>query len=532
MNFIFKHRIALTLALLFIITLADFGGFLNIGPRNMHTWRQSDCVSLTYLYYEGNSFLEPEMHLQFGDEYTTGKSAGELPILYYAVGQLWKLTGPSYFVYRFIGLLILLLGVVSAYGSMRLLFPKSLIPEFFTLLIYSSPAYVYYSVSFLTDGPAISSVFIGLYFLALYAVHSNKKALVGMFFFFALAGGLKVSALMAPLFLLGVLFLETLGIKTLKNRSLFKDRGIIWLGYALMMGAIFSWYYYADGYNDLHRFKYTFNNIHPFWIIPEGKTSKILTDVGARMIPLYFNYIGAVLLALLPFITLFFFRKRIPLLASLASGIMSLGAVAYFLLWMPLMGIHDYYYAVLVILIPAIGIPFAMGMQAYRPEGLKSKTALIVLTGFFAYSVVYSVGVVRLKTGDSKSFTQYAIPTHVRDLLRWFNGDFKRVWAPLERLQPELENWGVDENTKIIAGPDDSFNRTLIYLNRKGWTSFIPFKDGKDVEKCIANGAEYLFVIKKHEEFLEPFLPYIETELPPFETVRIFRLKTNDSPAL
>ena len=196
------------------------------------------------------------------------------------------------------------------------------------------------------------------------------------------------------------------------------------------------------------------------------------------------------------------------------------------------MGIHDYYYAVLVILIPAIGIPFAMGMQAYRPEGLKSKTALIVLTGFFAYSVVYSVGVVRLKTGDSKSFTQYAVPTHVRDLLRWFNGDFKRVWAPLERLQPELENWGVDENTKIIAGPDDSFNRTLIYLNRKGWTSFIPFMDGKDVEKCIANGAEYLFVIKKHEEFLEPFLPYIETELPPFESVRIFRLKTKDSPAL
>ena len=117
MDFIFKHRSRLFIAIILLLTLADFGGFLNKGPRNMHTWRQADCVSLTYLYYEGNDFLEPEMHLQLGDDYTSGKSAGELPILYYAVGQIWKLTGPSYLVYRLVGLLILLLGVLPPTGD-------------------------------------------------------------------------------------------------------------------------------------------------------------------------------------------------------------------------------------------------------------------------------------------------------------------------------------------------------------------------------------------------------------------------------
>lgn len=529
MDFIFKHRSRLFIAIILLLTLADFGGFLNKGPRNMHTWRQADCVSLTYLYYEGNDFLEPEMHLQLGDDYTSGKSAGELPILYYAVGQIWKLTGPSYLVYRLVGLLILLLGVFAAYRGLRLGFPNSLLPEIFALLLFASPSYVYYSVSFLTDGPAISAVLIGLYFLAKYAVEHRTSALFGVFLFFALAGGLKVSALMSPLFFMGILFLETIGFKTLPNKPLFQDKGLAWFGFIFMLGSIFSWYYYAEGYNDLHRFKYTFNSIHPFWIIPEGKTGKILTDVAAQMLPLYFNYLGVFLLATLPFVNLLFFRKRIPLLASLSSLIISVGAITYFLLWMPLMGIHDYYYVVLLIVIPAVGIPFAMGLQASRPDLFSSRKVQLFVAGFLFYCILNSVGVVRIKTGDSKSFTKHALPGHVSNFLIWLNGDFKNVWKPLEELSPQLKERGITIDKKVVVVPDDSFNRSLIYLNRKGWTSFLPFKEGKDVEKCISNGAEYLFVIKKHDEVLIPFQDYIESELPAYKNVRIFKLRSKEA---
>lgn len=90
------------LAFLLIIVVMSalyYDGVLNKGSLGVPIWRQADCLSLTKNYAEGASFLEPEMPILLADDYTTGKSAGEFPIIYSSVGKMWSAFCQSYFSY-------------------------------------------------------------------------------------------------------------------------------------------------------------------------------------------------------------------------------------------------------------------------------------------------------------------------------------------------------------------------------------------------------------------------------------------------
>ena len=101
-----------------VMAIVYYHDFMGSSPRSIHIWRQTDCLSLAKNYEEGASFFEPEMHVQYGDQYQNGKSAGEFPIMYYVVGNLWKITGVSYAVYRWFYLIILFTGTFSLYRAL------------------------------------------------------------------------------------------------------------------------------------------------------------------------------------------------------------------------------------------------------------------------------------------------------------------------------------------------------------------------------------------------------------------------------
>lgn len=90
----------LVLAGMVLLSLLYLTPMLGEGMMRTHMWRQADCLSITHHYYTGNPFLEPEMHIQLGHNYTTGKSAGEFPVLYYMVAGFWKVFGKSYLSFR------------------------------------------------------------------------------------------------------------------------------------------------------------------------------------------------------------------------------------------------------------------------------------------------------------------------------------------------------------------------------------------------------------------------------------------------
>src|SRR6187402_1514091 len=107
--------------LLFIVcAYFYYDSVLDKGPLNMHIWRQADCLSISHNYANGASFFYPEMHCQLADKNTSGKTAGEFPIIYFIIGGIWKLIGESYLSYRLFDLAILFLGTFSFYKGLKL----------------------------------------------------------------------------------------------------------------------------------------------------------------------------------------------------------------------------------------------------------------------------------------------------------------------------------------------------------------------------------------------------------------------------
>ena len=127
-------------AIYLFLSFLFFGAIMDLGPLNMHVWRQGDSLSITMKYYNGASFWEPQMHGLWGNDHTTGRSAGEFPILYYIVAQLWKIFGVSYFVYRMFFYAILTIGVFSFYRSLKLVLKNEFWASTLSILLFSSPA--------------------------------------------------------------------------------------------------------------------------------------------------------------------------------------------------------------------------------------------------------------------------------------------------------------------------------------------------------------------------------------------------------
>ena len=314
--------------LLFVIfSLAYYHSLLDKGPLNVHLWRQTDCLSLTLNYAKGAPFFQPEMHIQMGDDYTSGKTAGEFPVIYYLVGKLWKIFGQSYFIYRALYLLILFAGTYAFYRSLRIVFGGRFLASMLALLLFTSPVFAYYGVSFMTDVPAFSFVLIALYFLLQYRIKDKAFLFILSMVFFSLAGLIKVSSLIAFLFLFFVLILEIFPVKTLGDKKLFRHPRYELLGFVAVFVTVFSWYYYAHYYNSIHHFKYTFNNIYPWWIMNDQEVHKLWKDVRNFTSLVFFSRPVLFFLLLTGIYNLFLW-KRIPLLAYL-SNIVIIGVLLF-----------------------------------------------------------------------------------------------------------------------------------------------------------------------------------------------------------
>lgn len=515
------------LLLLIIMCAFYFDGVLSKGPLGVHVWRQADCLSLTQHYAEGSPFLEPEMHILLGDDLTTGKSAGELPIMYYAAGKIWSVFGQSYLSYRLFYLIITVLALFLLYKALLIALKDWVWSVFITLLVFTSPNFVIYSTSFLTDAPAICFVFISLYFLAKYASTKHLKWFYFSMGFFALAGLIKVSSLTAFIFLLFIFAVERLPVKSLGDRKLFSRPIAEGLGFASVLILIFLWYIYADYYNGIHNFKYTFNSIYPMWDVPGADLNTILEGIKNSTSQSFFS--RAVLLSFL-FIGIFnlFLFKRINFFAYSASLIITLGSIAYFILWFPLMQNHNYYFIALIILVPAIFTPFALFIKNENPTIFTGKLLRVFLAIFLLFNFMYSKEVVQLSLkGKDKTYPFIGNHEFIKEMryMVWSNDS---EWTRFERMKPYLLEIGIDEDAKVISMPDPSFNVSLFYIDRRGWTNFTDL-DAKGIDTLISKGAEYLFVSNENtlqEDFLKP---YLTDQIGSFEGIEIFKLQSPTS---
>ncbi len=516
--------------ILFILLFVVFASFyydsvLDKGPLNVHFWRQTDCLSITRCYSEGAGFFKPEMNIQLADDNTTGLTAGEFPILYYIVGTIWKIFGESYFSYRLFYLLILFVGLFTFYKSLRILLEDNYWAIAISALLFTSPVYVVYGISFLTDIPAFSFILIAIYFFLQYYRKKAQKLFFISMAFFALAGLIKTSSLIAFVFLSLIFILESFSIKSLRNKKLFKCNKYEWIGFSSVILVIFSWYYYADYYNTLHGFKYTFNNIFPLWNIEKDVIGELKDNINNFTSNVFFSRYVLHALLFVGIINLFLW-KRIPVFAFLSNVVITLGCIIYFVLWGPLMGIHDYYYSALLILFIGIFIPFIWFIKTNHPAIFHGYLLKIFLGIFLFYNFLYCLSAVKLKTlAHSGNFIMIG-NQEFENLMKWSNLDANN-WKKFESMRPYVRQIGINEEDKIISLPDPSFNVSLYLVNQKGWSNYLNYNRKEDIEKLIQKGAKYLFISDQkllEEEYLTSFL---SEQIGSYKGVEIYRLSKN-----
>ncbi len=479
---------------------------------------------MTRYYARGADFLEPEVNIQLGDKYTTGQTAGEFPLLYYSVGQIWKVFGESYLSYRVFYLIILFFGVFCFYKSVRLLFKDHYWAVILAGLLFTSPVLVVYGVSFLTDVPAFCFVLIALYFLLRYHLEQTRMLFWIAMLFFAFGGLVKISSMVAFVFLFFILFIETLGVKTLRTKKVFRCSWMEWIGFIAVVLALMAWYVYAAHYNNVHKFKYTFNDIYPLWNPEEGGIPVLWKKITMLTSHVFYSRYMIFLMGGLLLFHLFLW-KRIPLFAYLTTIIVSIGVFIYILLWGPLLGVHDYYFAALLVLFPGILLPFMWFIKTRFPKAFSGYVVKGVAALFLVYNFIYCINVVKLKTRAQEGDFPIVGNEEFVGTMRWLNWDADANWMRFERIKPYLLQIGVGKEDRIISLPDQSFNVSLFLADRKGWTNFETLVEPEKIDMLISRkGAKYLLISDPallEQSFIQPF---ITEKIGEFENIRVYRL--------
>lgn len=510
--------------LLFVVfAIFYYHSYLNKGPLNVHLWRQTDCLSITHFYKEGVPFFQPEMYIQLADNNTSGKTAGEFPLLYYIVGKLWRIFGESYLSYRLFYLLILFAGTYAFYKTIYSVFGDRFWATGLALLLFTSPVYVNYGISFLTDVPAISFILIALFFLQEYARRKKWIPFVLSMAFFVVAGLIKVSSMIAFLYLFFIFLLEIFPVKSLGKQKLFHTRTFEFAEFLLVFLLIFAWYVYAHHYNKLHGLNYTYNNIYPFWKIKGNEIHSLFRNIKNFTSLVYFS--RSVLYTLIAVgIVNFLLVNKIPLFAFLANIVIILGSVMYFVLWAPLMGVHDYYFAALLILFLGTLLPFLWYVKKNHPDWLKNPKIRILFGVFLLYNFIYCYQVTELKTFAEKGRYVLVGNNHFVGFMKWSNRDVREKWKRFEEMRGYLRDLGITREDKVISLPDKSFNVSLYLMGQKGWTDFMNYSKPEDIMGLVRKGAKYLFIADPALLRQDLVKPFISDQIGNYKGIYIFKL--------
>ncbi|MFM7668115.1 MAG: hypothetical protein ACKO7D_07995, partial [Bacteroidota bacterium] len=88
----------LLLLVLFFLYGLNYHFFDGVLP--IHEWRKTDSLSIAWNYYQGASFLSPETnHIS---SWGNRNAAAEFPLVYYLVGNLWKIFGPHEWIAKLV----------------------------------------------------------------------------------------------------------------------------------------------------------------------------------------------------------------------------------------------------------------------------------------------------------------------------------------------------------------------------------------------------------------------------------------------
>lgn len=506
------------LALIFIVLFVFFGyGFheiLSADFYGIHSWRQADSLSLTYNYYLGNGFLEPEISNLISDNGTSGKSAGEFPILYWLIAKVWQITGVSESTYRIIVFLLMLTGFSAQYLALKEFFKARFVPFTITAITFSSPVLLSYGTSFITNMPSLSLVQIGASLIYLgYKKDKLKYTHIGVISF-ALAGLLKVTALASF-----IIILPLISVYYFKKNKYF----FISLFAALI---VVVWWYgiYVPAYTDIHHGKYTFNDLWPIWEMSDeqiAKAVKFFKEITffQVMSPVLWFVFGACI------IVSFLIKGRTGLFFKYATLGLVAGFALYFMLWFNAVHHHDYYFINSLIVLIFVLIGGAYFVKDRFSDFYHSKKFKYILGTLTVFSIIYGMNTLRMRHQDINGYWRgFAIAFNHKIEPGYWNWMAEHSNSKKVRgIDVWLDKAGVSREAKIACISDPSFCIELFCAKRKGFSNF-NFQNSKEkLDEAISKGVEAI-VVSNHADTVH-YPGRLGEEIGRFNDVLVYRPK-------
>lgn len=529
-----KVRDLFFVVLLFTLSwVYNYHNILSSGPWMPHQWRQADCLSITQNYATGDvGFFAPEVHWTGPNR--NGKTMSEFPIIYYTVGKIWSVTGRNYPIYRIIDILLVFLGLFSLYKISREILKDTFWAYFIPVLLFTSPALVYYTNNFLANAPAFGLALTGAYLYYLFVHTSKKWWQIAAILVFTLAGIIKITSLIILVAMLGFLLFNTISDVVRHQRNLRKIL-LDFLPFVPVFMVVAVWYLYARNYNAHNNQHIFLQGLYPIWDLNAEQIGDVLNKFYFNVLPSFFNK-KALVFILLIFIAdiVFLFRKgQKELLLVLITFT---GLILYLLFWFQALNQHDYYLINLLIFIPVTLIAFLSELRIRAPRFYKNPIFKFIAFMLLFILIGKTTLINRIKYNDEDSFLKANVvfkALNEEDFKFWNykQKKYSQTLQALETITPYLRDLGIARNDLVISIPDVSINITLFLMDQKGFSGYgyaeTKGKTNERMEAFKKLGAKYLIVNDPSAVNSEEFQPYLEKKIGEYKNVQIYELNVN-----
>ena len=493
------------LVIILIGLLYYYGYIYTQPPQSIHRWRQTDSASITLnLYQHGMKFFQPEVHSLTADGNTTGRAAGEAPLLYYVIALLYKIFGPHNYIYRIANSLFFFAGLGALFLLSKRVINDFLPALFIPLLVFVSPVMAYYGNNYLPDTTSLALVFAGWLQYMRYQEKQRITTFLLMITFFAMAGLLKASMTLNLFTVAGIAIVHHLKL-TGKNSTLKMPKPVVFYPFMLMAVTIITaWYLYAIHYNRIHN-SYTFlTSITPWWHLNREAFKELTHYILKNNINLFYSkellvFLGIALIAFLAFFKKLPEHIRLPLVFLLP------GSITYINLYYNQFKYHDYYIIVLFSTVAFMTIALLLVIKTVVPKFYYSAYFTLLLFILIAFNVHHS----------RKEMS-----------LRYFGWKLEApVYKDYFTIKPYLKSIGIEPEDRVISIPDVTNCYTLYMMNQPGNTiGRISADTPADIKQFITKGAKYMMVNDTSILNVQEIKPFTLNKIGKYNEVSVFRI--------
>jgi len=453
---------------------------LFLHPQGIHFFRQTDSLAFVSNYYNfGMNFFEPGvLNVAFGD----GKAASEFPILYFFTAFLYKLFGEHVYFLRFITLSIVCFGFYNLFQLLKLLLNDIFYAFIFTFLFFSSTVLIYYANNFIPDASSLGLALAGWYYFYLHfkGIEKNKN-LYAAFLLFTFSSLLKVTSLINPIAAVGSLMLLQLFSNYTLLDVIKQNLKLISL-FITTLVIVYAWNSYVIEYNELNNSPFFLVKARPIWDMEKPQIDNVWNHIYNYWYSSYYPSKTFKLFAVIIILGIIAFKKFDKFQAIL-TVVISIGTIAYGLLFYEQFQNHDYY---CINVLPAL--------------------IFIIISSFMAVRLRFPFLSHNLITRISLLIICLLGFDHVRNQLteryQNTNDPFASVGYKLDGINNYLNDLYITKSSKVIVLSDYTPNGSLYFLGRKGWTIPETNDEGyRNIESAIKNGAD--FAIITDEKYLK-----------------------------